>query len=287
MKDFENYLKRKGHSSKTRETYTSQLSHYLQWLESQQIEIIQTINTDVLAYMKYCSNKGNTQRTIQCRLGSVSHYYKHLKKKGVMTHDPIMGIEVKGIKRDILYQTLEPHELNNLYHKYPSDTPARKRNKVILGLLVYQGLRTRELSKLTTKNIKIREAEIHILRGRKNNERTLKLESHQILDVYDYLLQVRPKLAEGKEIELLFFNSSGSTRFSIIMHPITYWLKKKCQIESLNQIRASVITKWLKTYNLREAQHLAGHRYISSTERYLQNDLEGLQEEINQFHPLG
>ena len=53
------------------------------------------------------------------------------------------------------------------------------------------------------------------------------------------------------------------------------------------QIRISVITEWLKMYNLREVQHLAGHRYISSTESYLQNDMEGLKEEVQQFHPLG
>ena len=52
------------------------------------------------------------------------------------------------------------------------------------------------------------------------------------------------------------------------------------------QIRASVITKWLKMYNLREVQYLAGHRYISSTESYLQNDLEGLKEEVQQFHNI-
>ena len=46
------------------------------------------------------------------------------------------------------------------------------------------------------------------------------------------------------------------------------------------------ITKWLKQHNLREAQYLAGHKYVSTTESYLQNDMEGLKEEINQFHPL-
>jgi integrase/recombinase XerD len=40
-------------------------------------------------------------------------------------------------------------------------------------------------------------------------------------------------------------------------------------------------------YNLRQAQYLAGHRYISSTESYQQNEMEGLSEEVNQFHPLG
>ena len=58
-------------------------------------------------------------------------------------------------------------------------------------------------------------------------------------------------------------------------------------VQNAKQIRASVITKWVKQYNLRKAQYLAGHRYISSTESYLQNDVEGLKEEIQPYHPLG
>ena len=58
------------------------------------------------------------------------------------------------------------------------------------------------------------------------------------------------------------------------------------QVKNAKQIRASVITKWVKMYNLRKAQYLAGHRYISSTESYLQNDMEGLKEEVQQYHPL-
>lgn len=32
---------------------------------------------------------------------------------------------------------------------------------------------------------------------------------------------------------------------------------------------------------------ILGHRYISSTESYQQNEMEGLAEEVNKFHPLG
>jgi integrase/recombinase XerD len=58
-------------------------------------------------------------------------------------------------------------------------------------------------------------------------------------------------------------------------------------IESVQQIRTSVITHWLKHYNLREVQYMAGHRYVSSTEAYLINDLDDLQEDINKYHPIG
>ena len=52
-------------------------------------------------------------------------------------------------------------------------------------------------------------------------------------------------------------------------------------------LRASVIVKWLKIYYLRKVQYLAGHRCISATESYKQNEMEGLTEEVNKFHPLG
>jgi integrase/recombinase XerD len=56
---------------------------------------------------------------------------------------------------------------------------------------------------------------------------------------------------------------------------------------SAKQLRASVIVKWLEIYNLRKVQYMAGHRYISATEAYRQNEMEGLTEGVNQFHPLG
>jgi integrase/recombinase XerD len=44
---------------------------------------------------------------------------------------------------------------------------------------------------------------------------------------------------------------------------------------------------WLKMYNLRQTQYVAGHRFKSSTEVYLVNDLDDLQEEIIRFQPIG
>ena len=59
-----------------------------------------------------------------------------------------------------------------------------------------------------------------------------------------------------------------------------------CKSSFSSKERASVITNWLGHYNLRKVQYLAGHRYISSTERYLQDDLENLHEIVNNFHPI-
>ena len=55
---------------------------------------------------------------------------------------------------------------------------------------------------------------------------------------------------------------------------------------NFKQVRTTVITKWLKQYNLREVQQMAGHRYVSSTEAYQINNTEDLQEAIDKFHPI-
>lgn len=82
------------------------------------------------------------------------------------------------------------------------------------------------------------------------------------------------------------FIPQSSDRFAV-----TYWLFKKLRrinhnVKDTKQIRASVITYWLQHHNIREVQYMAGHRYISSTERYVQDDLESLQEVIETLHPI-
>ena len=37
---------------------------------------------------------------------------------------------------------------------------------------------------------------------------------------------------------------------------------------------------------LRYVQRTTGHKYISSTEAYLVNDLDDLQKDIEQYHPI-
>lgn len=48
-----------------------------------------------------------------------------------------------------------------------------------------------------------------------------------------------------------------------------------------------MIAEWLKTQDVRKVQHLAGHRRIITTERYLAHHLEDLQESLKLHHPLG
>jgi integrase/recombinase XerD len=295
---FVEYMKKRQFSRNTLKTVRITIKLYLEWVAKERMEPEQVSYQDLLGFMRACSQKGTTQRTIQHYLNTVKHYYNYLEEEGRVSVNPTLGIEVKGVKRQVLYHILEPHELHALYNQYPSATHRDRRNKVMLGLLVYQGIRTEELSRMTTKEVKLREGKIDVIGSRKNNGRLMQLESHQVMDMYDYMLQVRPEILkmqpkrksqQQQETEQLFIGEGGNCySISNFMTQLMIKVRKiNPSVKNAKQIRASVITKWVKMYNLRKAQYLAGHRYISTTEGYLQNDLEGLSEEVQQFHPLG
>ena len=81
--------------------------------------------------------------------------------------------------------------------------------------------------------------------------------------------------------------ASNNSQLTDTFKPLVKQLKTiDKNFESFKQVRASVITYWLKTEGLRKTQYLAGHRYISSTEKYLPNNLEGLIDDIAKFNPF-
>jgi len=294
---FKHYLKENSYSSKTITSCMNMISIYMDWLKKENLNVTDITYTDLLLYMKHCQRKGRSQRTIQHYIGVVRHLYNYLVKERVITINPTADIEVKGVKRRAVYRIYEPHELNEIYNNYKCETLAEKRNKVMFGLMIYQGLKTEELAKLEVHNIKLKEGKIEVPASRRSNYRKMNLESHQVMEMYDYvhngriaLLQTPPegKAKADPETEKLFIGSGGtSSSFSNYVAQLMKIVRAQCPgLQNAKHIRACVIVKWLKTHNLREVQVMAGHKYISTTEGYQQNDIEGLKEEVNQYHPL-
>lgn len=287
---FTDYLKTKELTSRTIETIEKVLSIFLQWLKKEQMEAAQVRYQDILSFMKYCQKQGTSQRTVQHYLNSVKHFYSHLIDQEQIEVNPVTGIIIQGVKRKALYHIFKPEELHAIYNSYQDESLKGKRNKVMLSLLVYQGVKTEELVKLNVKDVKMKEGKIEIPGGHKSERRTLQLESHQVLEFYDYVNNTRKVILtkSGQKTDRLFVSIEGGDSLSSCMTRLMFWVKRKNKlVVNAKQLRASVIVKWLRMYNLRKVQYMAGHRYISSTEAYQQSEMEGLTEEVNRFHPLG
>jgi integrase/recombinase XerD len=302
--DFTNYLLKKNYSSTTIESFLADVERFKIWLEKENVEIENVTYNDMTSFLQGFGNIA--QHTKGCYLRGVKQYFNFLIQQNERTDNPAEFIQLKGLKRKTLYDILNRQELDNLYHSYtlPDEANskdknqnwfkakvlAQKRNKVILGLMLYQALDARDLKLLTVKDVKLREGKIFVPGTRKSNERELKLEALQIIDVMEYLLTTRKELLQlmGKQSEHLFISIGTSERVANILGYLVKRLKQlNKKVTSMKQLKASVIVHWLKLYNLRQVQYMAGHRYVSSTESFLVNEMDGMIEDIEKYHPIG
>lgn len=311
MKNFRSYLQASGKSRSTVEHYMRYTLDFLSFLDKDNTEVENCTAKEVLSYLNHLQKKGLENKTRAVRLNVIKQLFNWQVEQEVRKENPITHVKIKGVKRTKLYQILSPQELEKIFNDYqiPSEDDPRanrnwfntyrlskQRNKVLLSLIINQGLTTAEVGRIEMNDLKLREGEVFINGSRKSNERILKLKSNQIMDLMEYTFQIRPQLLEfheDKGIKDLFLSTPIASRKTVEKNTLGVWKGLSKEVKSnhkkfvnFKQVRASVITKWLKQYNLREVQYMAGHRYVSSTEKYMINQTEDLIEAIDKFHPF-
>lgn len=318
MNNFINYLESKNHTKTTQKAYLRNVNLFLEWYKK---EPINCAKKDVLKYLEHLQNsKQQNNATRQNALVAINHYFTFLHKNQEVTSNPTALIKIRGTHKRQLYKIYTAEELSQLYDNYyhtfirnfndycyasiRGGIPAnqrqqtllsRQRNYIMLGLLVYQGLATSELQRITINDIDLNKGTLKINSSKKSNERTLQLKASQIGAIINYIENIRPKFfVFCEERESLFFAlpecSKQKTNATNLMHTFKALTKQVKSIDknllNFKQVRASVIMQWLKTEGLRKTQYNAGHRYISSTEKYLPNQIDGLIDDITKYNPF-
>lgn len=299
---FKEWLLLKRYSSATIITTIRIMQLFEAWTMTENIqELSEVCYQDAMMFIQYNSRHGASQKTIANYLLHIKKFYQFLISEEIVKTNPVAHIKVQGIKRRIYYDILnkeELHTLDNLYLTNITEVKnmppqqknilSRKRNKVILSLLIYQGLRVEEVAALRLQDLQLREGKITIHSQRRTAARTMKLESHQVYELMDYVHETRKEfLKTNSQTDKLFLQwRQGENFYGITQMMLKHLKKIDSRIKNFEQIRTSVITAWLKQYDLRKVQYLAGHKYVSSTETYKANVIDELQDDITKYHPL-
>jgi integrase/recombinase XerD len=301
---FKEWLLLKKYSPATVESVIRITEYFRQWAMTENIfELEEICYQDAMMFMHYCSKNGTSQKTIANYLMHIRKFYNFLMSEKQVKENPVAHIKVQGIKRKIYHDILSTEELQKLYDLYPTTVTAeagkiippqwknilsKKRNKAILGLLINQGLRVEEVAAITLQDLQLREGKIIIHAQRRIAARAMKLESHQVYEIMDYIHETRKEfLRTNDATDKLFLHWKKGERFyGITALMLSHLRKINNRIKNFDQIRASVITQWLKQYDLRKVQYMSGHKYVSSTEDYKTNIIDELQDDITKFHPL-
>ncbi len=283
--NFEQYLQEKRYSAVTIHRYKLYGVVFTDWLNQEQLDGGEVGYNDVIAFMQHMKAKGKSNRTVHNQLNILRHYFNYLTLEGKRQDNPAAGLYVKGIVRKLPGNLLSREDMEDLYRWYQLQLRVDREKKIMLGLLVYQGLRTDEVMNLEAAHVNLREGKIFIKGARKSNERWLPMQANQALELQQYMQA--NKFKEG--IFLARLTRADASKRNVnnrIKHMMGQLQQLNPKVINANQIRSSVITGWLQQYNLRQVQYMAGHRYVSSTERYQVLNGDDWQNELQKHHPM-
>lgn len=282
MNQFEEYLKHKKYRNSTITVHIANVNRFIKWSVSENINYKTITYNQLLNYIQASKSRGVSKASINNHLQSIDNYLEYLVSVKLSINNPCKALRVKDTDKKVIKNVLSNEELEAIYLSFVSIELSNKqsiqtqlRNSSIVGLIVYQGLQNIELQKLEITHINLALGKIYIPSTHRSNSRTLKLNAIQILSVQNYISSL-PKTQE----QLL------NCDINAVVFTIIKTLKaNNSNVQSISQLRKSVIMNLLKTNSIRQVQYMLGHKHISSTEAYKHNDLQDLQSALELYHP--
>lgn len=287
---FQAYLENLSHVDEFVNEHVREIRMFVEWLVSVGIQdVIRITTANVFEYMDYQKEIGNAQGTKNRKLNSLRKYYDCLFQLGHITRNPALGIHIGKRQKKVVESPLSDIQLHQLYvdacehfdtrakalnYKDETFEAINQRNKLIVSLMVYQGMDSGELDRLTVDDVNPSKGTIYIASSGRRKQRVLKMEASQTIPLYEYLRNVSPNQTKLFDI--------------CIQQSMDYLLKTLKGIQPLirnaEHIRQSRILVWVGKLDIRTAQYQIGHKYVSSTEKYQVQNTDDLVEELNRIH---
>jgi integrase/recombinase XerD len=289
--DFKHYCIKKGYSLKTIKSKNSQLKRFSSFLISKQLSIEILTSENLLECLAWFRERNIQGAALRNCLQAIRLYLDYQVEKGVIAHNPALSVKIRSITPKPKHQPLSTQTMEAVYQWFITIEPStekerivHKRDIVLLGLLLFQGLDSGDMERLTVQDINLQQGTVYVPSSRSNAARKLKLESIQILPIQEYLLTTRTKVLRCRQESDKLVPQS---KINDILSRFTEQVKKQYpEIKGSRHIRSSVIMNWLRTNHIRQVQYMAGHRRVSSTEKYQKEDLHDLAQQLNKYHPM-
>jgi site-specific recombinase XerD len=287
MNDLEQYLQSK-YRPQTVKAYLYDIGNYTSYV-GETVAQNAKYNT-ILDYIAQLRERPNVKiHTIQRVVSALKRYYDYLIESEQRTSHPCQDFQLRDTRpRSVQIQDLfTPQELQSLLQRTERYGILKRRNTLIMSLLVHQALTATEIINLTLEDVDLDQATLNIRQNTQNEGRILDLKATQISLFYGYINEDRPQL-EGEKIPFLILTKQGTIEntegVQYLVSTFRPFFNRKI---TPTTIRQSVIANRLKAgEDLRHVQIFAGHRRISSTERYKVSGLDALKNAIQKHHPL-
>ena len=273
--EFKEYLERKNLAEKGIYRRIRLVDRWLKWL-SRPLE--KSNYQDLLNYIEKLQKEEKTISHINAVLLGISDYYNYKKLPNLAINTRLKGQVTKAISNPLTAEQLE-----EIYKTYEGN----ELEQVVLGLIIYQGLEQSDFITIETKDINLEKGAIYIPSRKERRSRTLKLESHQIMQLNNFIFSI-----ESTTEKAFSPYNDNPNHFNYLLRKLSKELKKQIkrklgiEVVKLSHLRQSRIAIWVKKEGIRKGQYKAGFRRVMSAEKYLKADLTDLKNEIKKHHPF-
>jgi integrase/recombinase XerD len=247
--------------------------------------------SDIEVYFADLKIKGDSIEYRKAILASIKALYECYLELGLIKVHPcrIYHINEKKSRGKNFSDFLSLEEMETLLRlKEERFRYVSNRNKSMIGLLIYQGITSKELINLSLNSIDLDSGIVKIIGQGKNKGRVLELKPNQITVLMRYVEHDRPHLL-GSKTNKLFIGIRGVPITVDGLHEFISRLGRGAfgdKEVSPKNIRRSVISYWLneRKISLEDVQVMAGHSFPSTTEQYIQPNTAEQREVVTRLH---
>ncbi len=143
----------------------------------------------LLAWRESLEAAGSSPATIRRKLAAIASLFDHLCESNAVTHNPVRGVKrPKADTNEGKTPAIADGQARALLNAPPEDTLKGKRDRAILAVLFFHGLRREELCKLRVKDLEQRQGVTHFrVHGKGSKIRFLPAHPAALERIADYL----------------------------------------------------------------------------------------------------
>ncbi len=277
----------KRFSSHTIKAYKTDLDQFYDFLSSN-YEISKTEDIDhqtIRSWVVILIEASVSTRSVNRKLSSLKSYFKFLLKEGILTENPMQKVlPPKSSKRLPVF--VDEDAMNILLDDISfGEGFNSKRDKLIIELLYFTGMRLNELINIKIEDINFINNSIKIL-GKRNKERIIPLNFMIVNSIKDYMELRTQEHASGNY--LFVTNSCKKLYEKFVYRVVNSYLGKVSTInkKSPHVLRHTFATHMLNNgADLNAIKEILGHANLSATQIYTHNTIEKLKSVYNKAHP--
>lgn len=233
------------------------------------------------------SNQGVTARSIKRKITSLKTFFNFLIKQGEVEQNPVNSVFTPKAEQKLPLFVDHKH-MNTLLDTLNFGTEFEGvRDRLIIELLYYTGVRVSELVNIQTRDVDLSRQMLKVL-GKRDKERIIPFSEDLSSSITEYL-SIRNQ--NFGETHFLFLTKKGEKIYSkLVYRVVNKYLHYVSPIEqkSPHVIRHSFATHMLNNgADLNAIKEILGHANLSATQIYTHNTFEKLKKIYKQAHPRG